>query len=384
MNITYAKIYMDNFSSNIHTAKGFITADTKLCVCIKADAYGHGAIECAKAAIMAGASYLAVARVAEGRVLRQAGIEVPILVLSLCSPEEMPLLVQLNLTPLVFDEDYIKLLDDVAVRQGKKEDTPLDVHLAVDTGMGRIGCVPSKAARVAYLIRDTRALHLSGVCTHFACSDSLKQEDIAYTKEQYNRFCHAISHIQDAGLSCGIRHCCNSAAIFNNSEYHMDMVRLGIAAYGYYPGDITWEYLAEHGKICKLKPCMALCTRVSSIRPFTKGMSVSYCHEWTATKDTQIAVLPIGYADGLLRRYASVLKVGIEGRAYSICGRICMDQCMIDIGQSNIDRFQEAILFGPKEYGAIMDAQDIADATDTIPYEVTCAVAHSRVPRIFV
>src|SRR5574344_1570793 len=182
MRPTIAKIYLSNLKHNINEIHSHLAPGTKMCVAVKADAYGHGAVQCAKTAVSCGASYLAVAAVSEGAELRESGISIPILVLSLCSPEEMDELVQYNLTPLVFDKEYI---DDVAeaVKKAGKKSYP--VHLAVDTGMGRIGCLPEDAAAEAVHIASKKELALGGVCTHFAASDSVRNEDREYTKLQF-------------------------------------------------------------------------------------------------------------------------------------------------------------------------------------------------------
>ena len=369
MKSTVAKIYLDNFRENLHFIRSKMNKNTKMCVAIKADAYGHGAIECAKVAEECGVEYLAIARVSEGVQLRRAGIGADLLLLSLCDPSEMDELVQNRITPLVFDSEYVDLVANAAKKAGVQN---YAVHLAVDTGMGRIGCYPEDAGKLAKKIVSD-GLFFGGICTHFSVSDSKNEDDVLYTKNQFARFLSAIENVRRAGIEPGIRHCAASAPTLFCPEMHLDMCRPGIVCYGYYPGDFTGD---------DLKPVMSLITKVSAIRRIKAGESISYGRTWTAKKDTNVAVLPVGYADGLLRRHAGIF-VSIDGKSYPICGRICMDQCMVDIGDDKIERWNEAVIFGPKESGAILSAKEIADGAGTIPYEITCAVS-KRVARVFV
>lgn len=384
MRPTIAKIYMDNLHHNLKVIRSKIQKNAKMCVAIKADAYGHGAVQCAKAALECGADYFAVAAISEGIQLREAGIKSPILVLSLCSPDEMEDLVQNDLTPLVFDEEYITGIAVSCLKLGKKD---FPVHLAVDTGMGRIGCLPEEAAFYAKMIQDTKVLKLGGMCTHFSVADSLDADDIEYSKMQFERFMFACNQVKKLGIDPGIRHCANSALTLNNPEMHLDMCRPGIICYGYYPGDLTRDYFSARGEDIELKPVMALVSKVVAIRKFGTGHSVSYGRTWSSSRETDIGVLPIGYDDGLFRRFnqeGSNLKVAIGGKPYPVRGRICMDQCMIDLGKnSDVNRWDEAVIFGPENSGALQSAEDIARATNTISYEITCGIS-KRVPRVYI
>ena len=389
MRPTIAKIYLDNLRHNLKTIRSKINPSAKMCVAIKADAYGHGAVECAKVALECGSDFFAVAAISEGIQLREAGIKCPILVLSLCSPDEMDDLVQNDLTPLVFDEEYITGIAVSCLRLGKKD---FPVHLAVDTGMGRVGCLPEEAPFFAKMISDTKVLRLGGMCTHFSVGDSLDADDVEYTKKQFERFCFATEQVKKLGIEPGIRHCANSALTLNNPEMHLDMCRPGIICYGYYPGDLTKEYFSQKNEKIELKPVMALVSKVVAIRKFGIGQSVSYGRTWTSSRETDIGVLPIGYDDGLFRRFNQTndghegggLKVAIGGKPYPIRGRICMDQCMVDLGkQSGVNRWDEAVIFGPENSGALQTAEEIARSTNTISYEITCGIS-KRVPRVYV
>lgn len=382
MRSTKAIIFSDNLRHNISEIKRNLKPGVKLCCAVKADGYGNGGVNAAKIAEEAGAEYLAVATPEEGLELRENGIKTKLLLLSPCTREEMPLVTENSITPLVFDEEVIALLDRQAEKSGK--DTQ-DVFLAVDTGMGRIGCLPEESAGTAKKIASSKHLHLAGMITHFAVSDSITEENIEYTRMQAASFKKAADSVRDSGIQPGILTCSASAAAIAMPEFQFDMVRPGIILYGYYADEVTEEYLRSKGISFSLKPVMQFETSVSAIRRFTPGRSVSYGRTWKCTEETDIAVLPAGYADGLLRRNSPGLKVTINGKAYPVVGRICMDQCMVDIGKDNKDvhRWDKAIIFGPKDRGSLYDADDLAKMTGTISYEVMTAVS-KRVKRIYV
>lgn len=383
MRLTRAEINLGNFKNNIKGIKSLVKPETKICVAVKANGYGNGAVRCAQAAKEAGADFLAIACVSEGIELRQNGIDLPLLMLSLCCPEEIPEVVKYSITPLIFDEEVIALYDEELEKTGAS--SKFSVHMAVDTGMGRVGIRPDEAGKIASAIVNSKHLSLGGMCTHFAVADSLSAEDAAYTEKQHEAFLTAIKNVEQLGINPGIRHCCNSPATLNHPEWQHDMIRPGIIVYGYYPDQITKDYLLKKGIDIDLKPVMSLVSGVCAIRHFSKGQSVSYGHTWTASEDTDIAVIPCGYGDGLLRRFNEVVKPVINGSAYPIRGRICMDQFMLDIGKSNsgVKRWDKVILFGDKSQGAFVDAQDIADATKTIPYEIMTGIT-SRVERVYI
>nr|MCR5290056.1 alanine racemase [Treponema sp.] len=369
------------FKHNLAQIRALLHTQTKICISVKADAYGHGAVAMAKAALTSGASYLAVATVDEGIELRAHDITCPVLVLSLCSPQEVSAVVENDLTPLVFDTEYIDLFDKAAASKSN----PFVVHLAMDTGMGRIGCLPEEAADMAAYIDSRPHLKLGGVATHFAVSDSISEEHKNYTQLQYTRFHDAIEAIKQRGIDPGICHCSSSAAIISRATMQMDMVRAGIIAYGYYPDQITKSYLEEQGIKIDLKPVLTFESAVVAVRPFTAGRSVSYGRTWIATSDTDIAVLPVGYADGLLRRLSPGLQVAINGKNYPVRGRICMDQCMVDIGKNNpnVKRWDTVVIFGNKDDGALQTADDVAASLGTISYEVLTGLS-KRVPRVYI
>lgn len=377
MRATKAIIYKENIRHNILEIKKLLTPDVLLCCCVKANGYGCGAVTTAKVSVECGATYLAVATVDEGIELRENGITAKIILLSPCTVEELPDAFSNDIEVVVFDEEMIEKCDEACLalkKMGK-------VFLAIDTGMTRIGCFQDEAVELAKKIVDCKNIKTSGTITHFSVSDSTSPDNISYTKKQFDTFCGAVDAIKNAGLDAGIKTSSSSAASILHPEMQLDMVRLGIAIYGYYPDEITKEYLAKNGIFLDLRPVMQLETEVAAIRHIKKGTEVSYGRTWKADKDTDLAVLPIGYADGLLRCYAQGLKVLINGTLYPVVGRICMDQCMVDIGENNknVHRFDKVIIFGEKT----QTADDIAKIAHTISYEIMTNVS-ARVERCVV
>lgn len=376
-----AIIYTENLKNNIVEIKKCLSPQTKLCIAVKADSYGHNAILTSKLAEEAGVEFLAVATVDEGIELRNAGIKCNILLLSICIPEEYESLFKYEITPLIFDLENIKKLSDAADKY-LTNNAKFKVQLAVDTGMGRIGCYPDEAGEQAQVINNSNHLILSGMCTHFAVSDSLDKENIEFTNKQYENFEKAIENVKNKGFDPGICSCSNSAAIMNNKNMHINMVRAGIITYGYYPDDITKEYLKSVNKDIELKPVLSLETKVVAIRHFKKGQSISYGRTYVCENDTDIAILPIGYADGLLRRFSPGLCVTINGKNYPVRGRICMDQCMVELGKNhNVKLWDKVLIFGPKESGALNTADDLAKIGNTISYEVLTSIS-KRIERV--
>lgn len=379
---TKAFIYKENLENNIKQIRNFVKPNVKICVAVKADGYGHNAVLTAQLAEENGVDYLAVASVNEGIELRKNGIKANILLLSLCTPLEMPDLFQYSITPLIFAEENISCLSTAADNYFNNNDK-FPVFLAVDTGMGRVGCYSYDAGKEAALINNSKHLKLAGMCTHFAVSDSVSPENQKYTKLQFEDFKKAIENVKSMGFDPGICSCCNSAALLNNPEMHLDMVRPGIITYGYYPDEVSEEYLKSKGCNIKLKPVLSLETQVVAIRHFEKGKSVSYGRTWSTDEETDIAIIPIGYADGLLRRFSPGLVVSINGKKYPVRGRICMDQCMVDIGKDNKDvkLWDKVVIFGPEESGALCTADDLAAIGNTISYEVLTSIS-KRVEKI--
>jgi alanine racemase len=364
MRATQALIHLDRFQRNLQALRERI-GRRLICVPVKADAYGHGAIRIAETALAAGASHLAVAAVSEGAELRAAGIKAPILLLSQALPGEIPGILRCRLSPLVSDREYAGTL----AREARAAGTVCSLHLKVDTGMGRLGCGPQEAPGLAAFISAQKSLEYAGTATHLAAADSGLPEDRAFTAEQVDRFRRTAEQIRAAGLDPGILHAANSGGVLLHEDSWFDMVRPGILLYGY---NLT---KAEF----PVEPVMELTTRIALIKKLKAGESLSYGRTWTSPRDTFIATLPVGYGDGLPRRLSGNWQVLIRGRPYPLAGRICMDHCMADLGpETEIPRWEEVTVFG----GAAPSAAEMAARLSTIPYEITCGI-NKRVPRIY-
>ena len=338
--------------------------NVKLCAVVKANAYGHGAIPVAKIAVECGADFLAVATVAEALELRRAGFDTPILILSLIPHDTAEIVVENNLTAAVADFDLAKKISDAAV----KLDTPAKVHLKIETGMGRIGANIDEAVDLAKKISALPRIELEGLFSHFADADS---SDRTFTNRQIKIFTDVAEKIREAGVDIKIRHIAESAAILDIPEAHFDMCRAGIIGYGLYPSD-------DVRKTLELKPAMKLVARVVFVKKISAGTSIGYGRNFVAKRDSVIATLPLGYADGYIRAYKN-FHVEINGRLAPVAGRVCMDQTMIDVTDAgDVKVGDEAILFG----GDLISIDDAARHLNTINYEVTCLVS-SRVPRIY-
>ncbi len=371
MRVTQAIIHLDNFEHNIKQVKNAVSPETKLCLAIKANAYGHGAVEIAQRAVQCGVTVFAVAAVSEGIMLRAAGFTNEILVLSVPGDDEIPALFEENLTPLVFDTDFIAALE----AYGKAHGVYITVHLKIDSGMGRVGCYPADALQVATMINSCKYVKMTGVCTHFAVADGLLPEHKAFTRSQIECFSTAVDDIRSAGINPGTVHAASSAAIFMYPEAHFDMVRPGICAYGYSPDSALASSLPE------LKPVMELVTHVVAIRSVPRNKSISYGRTWTAEEDGDMAILPVGYGDGLPRLLSNNLNIVINGSVFPVVGRICMDQCMVFLGkQHSVQVGDKVQIWGP---GACNTAESLAQKTGTICYELLCNV-NRRVPRIYI
>jgi len=367
MRATRAVIHLGNLHRNLAIIREATRGGPMLCLSVKADAYGHGIAEIGKSAADAGVDYLAVATVDEAVDLRAGGVTLPILVYSLPTPEEVPDILINRATPIISDLSIADLIQDEASRSG----TIVDVHLKIDTGMGRIGCRPEDAAEIADGVRKRPNLRLAGISTHFATSDS---NDRTQTEFQINRFNGALESIRHLGIDPGIVHAGNSGGVLQYPNAWYDMIRPGILAYGYRPS-------AETDSLSGVRPVMELLSKVIQIKEVEAGSTISYGATWTAKERTCIGTVPVGYGDGYNRLLSNRGRVLIRGRSYPIAGRVCMDHVMVDLGPDpEVERFDTVVLFGPDPSGP--DAEELADLCSTIPYEITCAIS-KRVPRIY-
>ena len=364
---TRAYIHLDNLRHNIRLLKNHLKSGVKICMAVKADGYGHGGVAVSRVALEEGVEVLGVATVEEGRELREAGIRVPVLLFSLPVPEGLPDIVRFDLHPVVAGRDLIDLIEKHARDQGETA----SVHLKIDTGMGRIGCRPDEADELAERVEKSPHLRLEGICTHLPLSD---MTDRHFTERQIRLFLECAGRIRSRGIDPGILHTANSGAIIGHPESHLHMVRPGILMYGYYPS-------REQKRILPVKPLMEFRTKVVFLKRVSKGTGLSYGLTYRTVRASIIATLAAGYADGFSRKLSNRGEVVIRDRRYPVVGRICMDQCLADLGTgSPVRLYDDAVLFGPDP--GCPDAEDIAELLGTIPYEVTCLVG-KRVPRIY-
>ncbi len=380
MRPTRAIIHLENLKHNIRSVQAWTavhspgppTVRPKLCIAVKADAYGHGIVETARAAVECGTEYLAVATVDEAVQVREAGIALPLLLYSLPGTTEIPTVIAMRITPLVTDRAYVEAL----ARESRAQGLRTSCHIKVDTGMGRIGCRPEDAIRLVEAVHSHPELRLEGISTHYPMAD---HEDERYTRDQTARFASLIEDLRTRGVDPGLVHASNSGGVLRFPEGYFDMVRPGILVYGYYPG-------SELDRPIDLKPVMEFRSKLVFVKNVAPGTAISYGHTWKSSRDTWIGTVPCGYADGYPRLLSNRAQVWIDGRRCPVVGAVCMDQFMIDLGPGPPpERYTDVILFGPQQDngGATPpDAAELATLCETIPYEITCSLS-KRVPRIF-
>ncbi|HJV16625.1 MAG TPA: alanine racemase [Bacillales bacterium] len=368
---TWAEISLDDIKSNFLQFRQHVKQPTKIMAVVKADGYGHGAVEIAKTTNQMGADYLAVALLDEAITLREAGITDPILVLGYTPSRSLKEAINQNITLTVFDHE---ILDEI-ILQSSILQKKAPIHLKVDTGMSRIGVITNEDA----LLLATKAVaaeyvHLEGIFTHFSNADS---EDSSYTEGQYEKFQSVLAFLEENHIHIPLRHCCNSAATMKFPKMHLDMVRVGVALYGLYP-DSTLKKLPF-----QLKQAMSFKSRIAAIKKVAPSTPISYGCTWKPSNESMIATLPLGYADGLSRLLSSRGKVLVHGQKANIAGRVCMDQSMIDITDiTGCTVGDEVVIFG-ENHSSFQSVDEIAELMGTINYEVVCLIG-KRVPRVYV
>lgn len=366
---TWAEISLDNIEHNYHAIRAVLPESCKFLGVVKADAYGHGAVEVSRRLERAGADYLAVSCLDEAAELRSAGIGMPILILGHTPREYVRELIDLDLTQTVTCEAKAIEYSEDAVALGKT----LRIHIKVDTGMSRLGFLTAGGhfeQGIGNIVSACRQRNLDpeGIYTHFALSDEPGEAAEAFTRGQFKLFMDVIDAVKKAGIEFRIRHCANSGAVVNYPETALDMARPGILLYGYGDG----------GKL-GLRPCMKLMTHVSTIKYIDEGLPVSYGGTFTTGRRTRMGVIPIGYADGLLRSLSNKCSFVTEKGPAPQRGRICMDMCMIDLtGLPDVNLESLIEIFGGRQ-----SAETLAEAAGTISYELLCSVS-KRVPRVYV
>jgi alanine racemase len=361
---TWAQIDLDNLEHNFRQIKKRLAPGVKIMACVKAEAYGHGLIPVARQLASCGVDFLAVASVDEAVALRKAGIDLPVLVLGLVLEHDIRPLFDRNITPTVCTLSLAKALD----RQARALGRSMNIHIKIDTGMSRIGIMHDKAYAFVRKIQGLRNIRIEGIFTHLACADS----DERLTAEQIGLFEGLVRRLEKNLISIPLVHAANSMGVVSYKNSHFNMVRPGLILYGLYPAA---------GLPIRLKPVMSLKTKVVFIKDVPSGCGVSYGHTYVTRSATRIATLPIGYGDGYPRNLSNIAPVLINGKRYTIAGRVCMDQIMVDVGKDPVKVGDEVVLIGSQGKERI-SAESLALLSKTIPYEIVCGIG-SRVPRIY-
>lgn len=359
---TVAEIDLDAVRHNVRTVK---PPTSELMAVVKANGYGHRAIPVARAALDGGATWLGVALVEEGVALRDAGIEAPVLVLTEFPPGSEREALAASLTPTVYSRRAVRSLADAVQTDG------VGVHVKVDTGMHRVGIPPAEAPA---LVEEASAsgLSIEGIWTHFAMAE---EPDDPTTARQLELFLDVCETLASRGIRPRYRHAANSGATLASPDTHLDLVRVGAAIYGIAPGPALKDRLG-------LRPTMTLRSAVTHTKRVPSGHGISYGHRHRTARETTIATVPIGYADGYLRSLSNVGRVLIRGKRYPVVGSITMDHLMVDCGDDPVEVGDDVVLFG-RQGDAEIRVEEVADWAGTIGYEIVCAVSE-RVPRAIV
>lgn len=362
---TKAIVHLDAIAHNVAQIRKRIGSDREVMAVVKADGYGHGAVEVSLSALKSGANCLGVAVPEEGEKLRRAGVDVPVTVLGLIQPEEAYKVIDLGLEQTVCSLEVAEALNEIASNKG----AVVNVHIKIETGMGRVGVQPIDALAFVRRLGRFKNLKLKGIFSHFSCADEV---DKTFAKKQVEIFDGVVREIEASGIRIPKKHMANSAAILDLPESYYGLVRPGIMIYGLYPSP-------EVSHSIELKPAMTFMTRVTFVKRVLSGTSISYGRTFITDKETPVATLPVGYADGYSRLLSGRGEVLIKGHRVPLIGRICMDMCMIDVsGVENVRPGDEVTLFGEG-----LPVDEVAEKLGTINYEVVCAVG-KRVPRVYI
>lgn len=365
---TYATVNLAALAHNLSCIKRYLSPDCEVMAVVKANAYGHGAEETARALAHQGVGRFAVASLDEGIALRQAGISASIVVLGALFEEQVPDLVAHQLTPVVSDGGILPALAEAA----RSHPVPYPIHLKVETGMGRLGFSPEELLSLLDNPLLRSPLHVEGMMTHLADADG---KDSTFTERQLGAFRAVVEQIRQRGVTLPFVHTANSAAIVRFPSAHFSLVRPGIMLYGYHTLPATVP-------APDLKPVLSLHTTIVQLRNIPQGGTVSYNGTFVATRPTRIAVLPIGYADGYSRQLSHRGSVLIRGRRAPIVGLVCMDMIMVDVTDIASVQVGEIVTLIGQQGGESIWADEVAGWIDTIPYEVLCGIG-SRVPRLY-
>ena len=365
---TIATISLEAVRHNVHAIQEKVGNSMVMAV-VKANGYGHGMLEVARASLEAGAQWLGIATVDEALALREAGLSAPILILGPTFPDTAEICVANDISVAVGTFDLARALGRAALKLRKKA----RVHIKVDTGMGRFGFWWKDLIPVLSELKKLRGIHLEGTFTHFAVSDIA---DPSYTRWQNSNFRRFLEATARAKVRFDIIHAANSGAILQHPDAYYDMVRAGVMLYGMLPDPATRPTVP-------IEPVMTLTTKLVEIRHHPKGRFISYGRTWQTPRKSRIGTLPIGYGDGFSRKFSNRGEVVIRGRRAPIVGRVCMDQTLVDVTHIPEAEVGDDVLLWGKMGENILKVEEVAQWMETITYEVTCALG-PRVPRMYV
>lgn len=373
---TWAQVHLDRLTENARYIRSLLSPGCRMMGIVKADAYGHGAAQAAGALREGGADWFGVSNLEEAIELRHAGIQEPILVISYTPPEEAARLAEYNITQTVLSLSHAQALSAAAQQAG----VTLRVHIKVDTGMARVGFVCHDGAAAPAVAQELKQLCAlpqlvaEGIFTHFASAD--EEDDGGFTEHQFSLFTAVITEAEKAGCHFALRHCCNSAATVRFPQMHLDMVRPGVILYGMAPDRWMQPMLTA------LQPVMELKTTVSMVKKLAADTPLSYGRTYTTTEVTDVATVPIGYADGYLRACSNRACMLVAGHRVPVLGRVCMDQCMLDVtGIPGVREGAVVTVFG-RDGDQVLSADELAAWCGTINYEIVCLISR-RVPRLY-
>ncbi len=372
LNRAWAEIDLDAIAHNAREIKKLTGNRVELMGAVKADAYGHGVFEVVHTLLDNGVNQLAVSMLDEAIQLRKMGIGVPILILGYTDPARADEIVLNEVTQTVFTPDLAQALSTAAVRLGKN----VKIHVKIDTGMTRLGFMPGySAVKSIAEIGKMPGLIIEGIFTHFASADEGVKD---YTMMQFERFMSVCSELSRVGIHIPIKHVCNSGGIIQYTQMHLDMVRPGIILYGLYPSNEVSR------SSINLKPAMTLKANIVHVKDVDKDTCISYGRTFRTSRKSRIATVPIGYADGYTRLMSNKGRMLVNGEFVPVVGRICMDQCMIDVTdlEKEVHVGDEVVIFG-NQGGASISVDEIAAKVGTINYELICIIG-KRIPRVYI
>ncbi|MBN1470322.1 MAG: alanine racemase [Syntrophaceae bacterium] len=365
---SWVEVNLDHFIANLQEIKRLIGPKTDFMPAIKADAYGHGAIEISRAALQNGAKMLGVANADEGVQLRISGIEASIVILGPSTGAELDQIIKYNLTPSVSDYSFAFKLNKTLSPSGRK----IPVHIEVDTGMGRGGIMHAEALDLVKKMSKLAYIRLEGIFSHLASSETL----ISHNDKQWRLFSNLLTDIESAGIDIPVRHIDNSGAILNYPDFKLNMTRPGIMAYGIYPGpDIESK--------ARLAPVMSFKTNVILLKTFPAGCGIGYNSTFITSRTTRIATIPVGYGDGYAFILSNKGEALIRGQRAPIVGRVSMDMCTVDVTHIPECRIDDEVVLLGRQGKELISADEIAAKAKTISYEVVCALG-KRAPRVFI